>query len=250
MKKGWITLIPLVLAACQKSPGAYERGVDEQGAPSGGAEQGAPSGGAEQGGADGSSGTEQPDQPGTDGREGMQGQMPGGDMGGQQPGGTDGVGQRPATDPQGMSAAVQTLQQDVQQLRSAAQLQHTDLAKALRDFSAALQSLPQAGTTLSDAVSRIGSYADRIEAAGATSNMQSRWAQRALNEGLDALGAYQKERNLTDMADRLEGIKGQVGQINPEQPFAQQKDAFVNALEQISGVLVDVSAPPTEPGTR
>ena len=241
MKKGWITLIPLVLAACQKSPGAYERGVDEQGAPSGGAEQG---------GADGSSGTEQPDQPGTDGREGMQGQMPGGDMGGQQPGGTDGVGQRPATDPQGMSAAVQTLQQDVQQLRSAAQLQHTDLAKALRDFSAALQSLPQAGTTLSDAVSRIGSYADRIEAAGATSNMQSRWAQRALNEGLDALGAYQKERNLTDMADRLEGIKGQVGQINPEQPFAQQKDAFVNALEQISGVLVDVSAPPTEPGTR
>ena len=135
-------------------------------------------------------------------------------------------------------------------MRSAAELQHTDLAKTLRDLSAALQDLPESGATLTDAVSRIGSYADRIEAAGATSNMQVRWAQRALSEGVDALATYQTARGLTGMTERVEGLRTQVAQLNPDQPLAQQREAFVSAFEQLSGVLTDAATPTLAPGTR
>lgn len=213
MSKSWICAIPLVLVACQKSGGPFE------------------------------------------GLEGTDGYEQGGTNGYQQEG-TDGFGQedRPTADQRmirpDVPKAVENLRQNVDALRGADDIQYTELAKTLRDLSAAFQTLPGAGPSVTDAVSRIESYADRVEAAGATSDMHARWASRALAESVDALASYQEERGFTGMTDQIDDLRDQVDNINVQQPFSQQKDAFVNALEKVSDVLVEVSAPRQQQGTQ
>lgn len=226
-KRGWVYAIPLMMVACQKSPSPFENEPQPEYQQPG------------QPGTDGGPGTYGP---GTEGQPGTDGQM--GEREGQF--GQQGRGGRNlANAPQ----AVQNFHQYVQQLRSASTVEYTDLSQALRNLSDAFQALPADNAKVADAVSRIDSYADRIEAAGATSNMHTRWAQRALMEGVDALEAYEKDQGLTD-TEGIEGLRSQLEQINPEQPFTQQKDAFVNAMDRISGMLVQVSSPRQEPGTR
>lgn len=292
-KSTWILAIPLVLVACQKSPGAYQ-GSEPEPYPEQG--EGGTDGRETQPDASGPEGSEpgrpyeqgtdvnepgQPYEQGTDGSElgqpyegapgiepatpGTEPAMPGtdGEMGragteGQpgQPGapGTDGFGQpgRPelGADRAAVPPAINEFQQYVSQLRGASDMQYTDVSQALRQLAGAFRTLPDASPGIIDQVTKVESYADRIEAAGATSNMQARWAKRALTESADALEMYQKEQNLTGMDDRVQALRGQLDQINEDQPFAGQKDAFVNALSQLSDTLVHYSAPRRQPGTQ
>ncbi|MES2641621.1 MAG: hypothetical protein V4850_19170 [Myxococcota bacterium] len=221
-KSLWILAIPLVLAACQKSPEAYE---GYGGAP-----------------------PEADDQQGTNGEMGP----PGTDGFGQQ--GTDGFGQQGRPDVgasrPGVPPAVNELQQYVAQLRGAGDMQYTDIAQALRNVAAAYRALPNASPSFTDQVTKIESYADRIEAAGATSDMQARWVKRALTESVDALDQYGKEQNLTGMDERTRNVREQVDQLVEDQPFTAQKDVFVNALSQLSDTLVQYSVPRQQPGTE
>ncbi len=212
MSKKWVYAIPLVLLACQKSPGPFE-------------------------------GMARDDQSGTDGYT---------EQGDQR--GTDGFEQRPTADQRmirpDVPQAVENLRQYVDELRGTDEIQYTDLSTALRTLSAAFQTLPGAGPGISDAVSRIDSYADRIEAAGATSDMHTRWVKRAMGESVDALEKYQEERGFTGMTDRIQGLRDQIDEINVDKPFSQQKNAFVAALSQVSDELVEVSAPRRQQGTQ
>lgn len=208
-KMGWICGIPLavVVSACQKSDEPF------QGQP--------PDQGYEQP-------EQQPDQPY---------QAPGYGEGTNGAAGTDQVG---ATD---LPAPIRDLKQNIEKMRMAADMQHTDLVQALRSLANAYGALPMAGTPLTDAVSRIQSYADRIEASGATSNMHSRWAKRALKEGIDALNAYQKEQGYAGMEERMTMMTEQLDQISDDKPFMQQKEAFTNSFGQIADVLTEMSRP-------
>lgn len=150
----------------------------------------------------------------------------------------------------GLPPAIQNLQQHVSQLRGATDMQYTDVALALRTLSAAFRALPNGSPAITDEVTKIESYADRIEAAGATSNMQARWARRALTESVDALELYEREQGLTGMADRFDLLQAQIGRIDEDQPLTAQKNTFVGALDQIADVLVEFSAPRQQPGTQ
>ncbi|MFN7144898.1 MAG: hypothetical protein ACK4YP_14070 [Myxococcota bacterium] len=237
---GWMIPMVVLAAACQKSPGLFDN------APADTTDQGLEQG--SQGSEDGAYGDQQTspygtDQgttgaPGTQGNEGMQGGMQGdqtGQMGQTGQYGQYGQGEVPQQ--------IQTLQENVQEIRTSQNFQHTDLVQSLRDLSDAFAVLPNADTNVTDAVSRINSYADRIEAAGATSNMHGRWAKRALTEAVNALDTYAKAQNNTNFDQTVQTLTSQIDVIQDDVPFNQQQIAFADSYEQVSNALVQVMRP-------
>ncbi len=232
LRMGWMLPLVVLGVGCQKSPGIFEEQPNQPPVQQPTQQPDYGPGGMQQG------------QPGAGGMgtDGMQGQEPGGE--GMQPGTLGQRGQEPVWS--------QPLRNNVQNMRTAETFRHTDLVKSIRDLTNALQSLPDAGAGLQDAVSRINSYADRIEAAGAESNMQARWAKRAFNEAVVALDDYQKDQNLTGMSDRIANLRSQVEMIQDDQAFMEQRANFANVYEQITDTLIVASMPMEAPerGTR
>ncbi len=155
--------------------------------------------------------------------------------------------EEPRVVPADLQEALGTLRESVDGFRASSDPEHAELVDALRNLADALDLAPGARPS-EDRLDQIRTYANRIEKSAADSPQHGEWAKAALEQGVEALTSMARadERTLPG----VDQLQARIDRLDAGRPLNEQRDAYADALQEMTGLIRHLARPEPVRGTR